>query len=122
MLVAVVQHLPEWLKNRTAWYIQSFNICELHAGHPRRVVVGALLLGQLAASRGETTPLRARPADRGSSCSSALNHSLLAPMLLSPAGIAPRESGLFTFQSLSTELVLAALGVGSRRSGTRTRG
>jgi hypothetical protein len=26
-LVAVVQHIPEWLKNRSAWYIQTFNIC-----------------------------------------------------------------------------------------------
>ena len=27
VLLALVQHLPEWLKNRTAWYIESFNIC-----------------------------------------------------------------------------------------------
>src|SRR3954451_17896393 len=27
VLVAVVQHIPEWLKERYAWYIQSFNIC-----------------------------------------------------------------------------------------------
>src|SRR5439155_5066354 len=26
-LVAIVQHIPEWLKERYAWYIQSFNIC-----------------------------------------------------------------------------------------------
>src|SRR5438094_6812442 len=27
LLVAVVQHIPSWLKTRTAWYIESFNIC-----------------------------------------------------------------------------------------------
>ena len=30
-LLAVVQHVPEWLKERYPWYIQTFNICELHA-------------------------------------------------------------------------------------------
>ena len=30
-LLAVVQHVPEWLKMRYPWYIQTFNICELHA-------------------------------------------------------------------------------------------
>ncbi len=27
VLVAIAQHIPAWLKNRTAWYIESFNIC-----------------------------------------------------------------------------------------------
>ena len=27
VLVAIVQHVPEWLKERYPWYIQSFNIC-----------------------------------------------------------------------------------------------
>ena len=39
------------------------------------------------------------------------NHLLLAPMLHFARGHSIRESGLFTFHSLSTELVLAALGV-----------
>src|SRR5918999_5998692 len=26
-LLAIVQHLPAWLKNRSAWYIECFNIC-----------------------------------------------------------------------------------------------
>ena len=26
-LIAIIQHIPEWLKNRSAWYIQIFNIC-----------------------------------------------------------------------------------------------
>src|SRR5919197_5216717 len=25
-LMGVVQHVPEWVKNRSAWYVQSFNI------------------------------------------------------------------------------------------------
>ncbi len=26
-LIGVIQHVPEWLKNRNAWYSQTFNIC-----------------------------------------------------------------------------------------------
>ena len=26
-LMGLIQHIPEWLKNRSAWYIQIFNIC-----------------------------------------------------------------------------------------------
>src|SRR5947199_5304198 len=26
-LMGLVQHVPEWLKNRNAWYSQTFNIC-----------------------------------------------------------------------------------------------
>src|SRR5919199_1055905 len=26
-LIGVIQHIPEWLKHRYAWYIQTFNIC-----------------------------------------------------------------------------------------------
>ena len=26
-LIGVIQHVPEWLKNRNAWYSQIFNIC-----------------------------------------------------------------------------------------------
>ena len=41
-----------------------------------------------------------------------VNHLLLAPMLHLARGLTLRESGLFSFQSLSTDLVLAMLGVG----------
>ena len=40
-----------------------------------------------------------------------LNHSILAVMLRLGRGHSLRESGLFSFENLSTELVLAALGV-----------
>ena len=40
-----------------------------------------------------------------------LNHAMLAPMLLLGHGHSIRESGLFSFHGLSTELALAGLGV-----------
>ncbi|HZW75335.1 MAG TPA: GGDEF domain-containing protein, partial [Caldimonas sp.] len=41
----------------------------------------------------------------------AINHVLMAPMLRLARGLSIRDSGLFSFQSLSTDLVLAMLGV-----------
>src|SRR5207248_5432853 len=41
----------------------------------------------------------------------AVNHVLMAPMLHLARGHSIRESGLFSFPSLSTDLVLAMLGV-----------
>ena len=41
-----------------------------------------------------------------------VNHALMAPMLHLARGHSIRESGLFSFPSLSTDLVLAMLGVG----------
>jgi len=32
-LLGVVMHVPEWLKERYAWYIQSFNICNYTLGN-----------------------------------------------------------------------------------------
>src|SRR4029079_13111649 len=32
-LVGIVMHIPEWLKERYAWYIQSFNICNYTLGN-----------------------------------------------------------------------------------------
>jgi diguanylate cyclase (GGDEF)-like protein/putative nucleotidyltransferase with HDIG domain len=110
VLVAIVQHVPAWLKNRTAWYIESFNICNY-------------VLATLAAWGGARVVLRAdglvgnadlRFALAGCAASAilvGLNHALLAPMLMFARGHSIRESGLFSFHGLSTELVLAALGV-----------
>ena len=60
---------------------------------------------------GPRVSLRARrPRGRRSSMV-AVNHFLMAPMLHLANGHSLRESGLFSFQSLSTDLVLAMLGV-----------
>ena len=110
VLVPAVKYLPDWLKNRTAWYIQVFNISNF-------------TLAMLAASGGahlvEQLPLGGQAelqfALAGlTACVLfvAVNHVLLAPMLALARGHTLRETGLFSFQSLSTDLVLAALGVG----------
>ncbi|HYZ78176.1 MAG TPA: diguanylate cyclase [Gaiellaceae bacterium] len=109
-LVALVQHVPEWLKERYAWYIQSFNIANY-------------ALNLLAAAAGAHAVLRASwliSDDRLRSAAAwivaavvlvAANHVLLALMLRLGRGHSWRASGLFTFESLSTDLVLGALGI-----------
>jgi diguanylate cyclase (GGDEF)-like protein/putative nucleotidyltransferase with HDIG domain len=110
-LVPVVQHLPDWLKNRTVWYIQIFNISNFTLAI-LAASFGALLVGQLPALEASDHVQFALGGVTACFLLVGINHSLLAPMLAFARGISPRESGLFSFQSLSTDLVLAALGVG----------
>jgi diguanylate cyclase (GGDEF)-like protein/putative nucleotidyltransferase with HDIG domain len=109
--LAVMQHLPEWLKKRYAWYIQAFNIANYTLD----------LLAARAASRavlnaeGLISDDRIRLAAAGLVAGFvlvALNHALLALMLRLGRGLAFRDLDLFSFESMSTELVLAAVGVG----------
>src|SRR5262245_15228677 len=110
IVVAVVQHIPAWLKNRTAWYRECFNICNYVISSLAAWGIVRLILQAdgLVASTGF------RFAVAGLACSIVfvgLNHALLAPMLRLANGHSIRESGLFSFHGLSTELALAALGV-----------
>ena len=110
VLLALVQHLPEWLKNRTAWYIESFNICNYTVATLAAWATSHFILNAESLVPGENL----RFALAGVVASIIIvgaNHLLLAPMLHFARGHSIRESGLFTFHSLSTELVLAALGV-----------
>ncbi len=109
-LLGVVMHIPEWLKERYAWYIQSFNICNY-------------TLGNLATWGGAFLVLRAdnlipddhvRWALAGlTACTIAVaaNHIVLAPMITLARGHSLREAGVFSFESLSTDFVLATLGL-----------
>ncbi|HEY7017950.1 MAG TPA: diguanylate cyclase, partial [Gaiellaceae bacterium] len=107
VLIGVVQHIPEWLKSRSAWYIQVFNIANW-------------TLSMLAAYAAFHGILDLAPtsdvvyAIAGIAAAAAIvgvNHLLMAPMLHLARGHSLRESGLFSFPSLSTDLVLAMLGV-----------
>ena len=110
IVVAIVQHIPAWLKNRTAWYREFFNICNYVIA---TIAAWGAVHGILHAD-GLIPNVDLRFAIAGAACSIVLvglNHAMLAPMLLLGHGHSIRESGLFSFHGLSTELVLAALGV-----------
>jgi diguanylate cyclase (GGDEF)-like protein/putative nucleotidyltransferase with HDIG domain len=108
-LIAVVQHVPEWLKMRYRWYIQTFNILNytldcLAAWWAAHLVLGSL--HELGAG--------GRWALAGAvACVVfvATNHVVLAAMLHFADRAPFSRSGLFSLESLATDLILAALGV-----------
>src|SRR5919202_4182736 len=108
-LIPIVQHVPEWLKIRYPWYIQSFNI--LNYTLDSLAAWGAAHL-VMAADLGLDRPERwALGGAAASLAFVALNHVLLATMMDLAGRKKFLETGLFTVESLSTDFVLAALGV-----------
>jgi diguanylate cyclase (GGDEF)-like protein/putative nucleotidyltransferase with HDIG domain len=111
VLMGVVQHIPEWIKHRYAWYIQTFNICNFTLDGLAAWGVARLVLGRSPdwVSHGVASGLAGLAA-----CVVfvALNHVLMAVMLYLARGHHPRDTELFGFAMLATELVLAAVGIG----------
>ncbi len=110
-LIPIVQHVPEWLKKRQPWYIATFNIFNYTL-----TILAALAVDRWVLARHSLIPnadLRTAIAGLAACIVYVLvNHSLLAAMFRLGRGISVQESGLFTAESISAELVLAALGVG----------
>ena len=109
-MIAVVQHVPEWFKQRYAWYIQSFNIANytldlFAAWATAHVLLNATsLIGDGSVRTGTAWVAAAL-------VFVAANHVVLAVMLRLGRGHSWRSSGLFSFESLSTDVALAAMGV-----------
>ncbi len=109
-LMSVVMHVPEWLKERYAWYIQSFNICNYTLGSLATWGVADMLLD----ANGLIPDDHLRWAIAGfAACTVAVgaNHLILAPMVSLARGHSLREAGVFSFESLSTDFILATLGL-----------
>ncbi len=111
VLVPIVQHVPEWLKKRQPWYIGTFNIFNYTL-----TILAALGVDRWVLARDgviDNTNARTAAAGLAACCVYVLvNHALLATMFRLGRGISVPDSGLFAVESLSAELVLAALGVG----------
>jgi len=108
--IVIAQHVPEWLKVRYPWYIQAFNACNYLVDLFAAAAVARFLLQQDALIANDEL----RFAVAGLAAAAVLvllNHVILSLMLRLARGHSLRESGLFSFESLSTDLVLAALGV-----------
>ncbi len=109
-VVVVVQHVPEWLKVRYPWYIQTFNASNYLIDLFAAAFVGRYLLRADGLIRNDEL----RVAAAGLAAAAVLvllNHAILCLMLRLGRGHSFRDSGLFSVENLSTELVLAALGV-----------
>ena len=106
-LLGIVYGILEWLKVRYPWYIQGFNI----ANHTLNGLAawGAVELVRNAGLGPELefalSGLVAAVVFVG------MNHFLLATMLHLARGHSLRGTGLFSVESLSTDFVLAMLGV-----------
>ena len=107
-LMGIVHQLPEWLKTRSAWYIQSFNICNWTLAMLSAWACFHAIDGSFSANVNISYALAGLAA---AASMVAVNHVVFAPMLHLARGHSIRESGLFSFPSLSTDLVLAMLGV-----------
>jgi diguanylate cyclase (GGDEF)-like protein/putative nucleotidyltransferase with HDIG domain len=110
VLVAIVLMVPEWLKMRYRWYLQTFNIFNYLLAS-----MGVWFVGrELILDHDYITNDQLRVAVAGvASCVVfvAINHTLLALMLRLARGFTLRETGLFDMEYLSTDLVLASLGI-----------
>ena len=110
--VCVLQHVPEWLRQRYPWFIQSFNIANVVLSglaawsvraaferHGMHVGVSAVTSDVLIASFAAATFVL-------------VNHALLARMLRLARGHDLSASGLFTLDAMIQDGVVAAVGVG----------
>jgi len=110
VLLAVLHYVPAWLKFRKRWVVQVFNVfnttlaalaawAAFHALSTSNVLMMddvRFALAGLAACVAFV----------------AVNHALLSGIIGLTSGTRPWATGLFGFESLSTDLGLAALGVG----------
>jgi len=109
ILIPLCMHLPEWLKMRYPWYIQTFNICNYTLNCLMAWWAAHLALdGSTGLDAGQRWALAG-----GLACLVfvATNHVLLALMMHVADRTPLSKSQLFTMESLSTDLILAALGV-----------
>jgi len=109
-VLVVLHYIPGWVKYRKKWLVQSFNIfnttlAALAAGAAFHALSGATVVTE-PAGRYALAGLVACLAFV------AVNHVLVAGIIGLTSGTSPAATGLFSFESLSTDVGLAALGIG----------
>ncbi len=105
VLLVIAHCIPDWLKQRYPWYIQTFNIANYTiAGVAAWAVTQPIGFGHVGA----------REAAAGAAAALTfvlVNRALLVPMLRLGRGMTLRETGLLDLEDLSLELVLAVTAV-----------
>jgi diguanylate cyclase (GGDEF)-like protein len=103
--VCLLQHVPDWLRKRYPWYIQTFNIANYIVSAVAASLVDRGLDG------GASGGVRYVGAAMAAAAVFVLtNHLLLARMLRLARGHSRRASGLFGVDGLVTDMGLAAVG------------
>jgi two-component system cell cycle sensor histidine kinase/response regulator CckA len=106
VLLVLVQHIPEWIKERYAWYIQTFNIANYTLNGLFAWAAAAAISGNVGGTSGFAL------AGAAAAVSFVLtNHVLLATMLRLARGKSLHESELLSPRSLAIDIVLAGVGV-----------
>jgi putative nucleotidyltransferase with HDIG domain len=102
VLMCVVQHIPDWIRHRYRWYIQTFNIANY--------VVSALAAAW--AARGASgSSLLVVSGFAATATFLVVNRVLLAAMLRAARRLSPRQTGLFTLEDVWIDFSLSAMGV-----------
>jgi diguanylate cyclase (GGDEF)-like protein len=105
VLIAVLHYVPDWVRRRKSWHVRLFN-----AGGTVLSVIAAWGAFHLLRDQGD---LRYALAGLAACVAFFLtNHFRLAFMLRLANGTSLRETKLFTFESVATDLALAGLGIG----------
>jgi putative nucleotidyltransferase with HDIG domain len=105
ILLVVIHCLPDWLKQRYPWYIQTFNIANY--------VTSGVAAWAIAQAIGfPASPGREAVAGACAAVTFVFtNRLLLLPMLYLGRGLTPRQTGLFDGEDVMIELVLALMAV-----------
>jgi putative nucleotidyltransferase with HDIG domain len=106
VLLCVVHCVPDWLKQRYSWYVQTFNIANYVLAGLAAWAVGNALGGFPASGAAEAAAGAA-----GAGAFVLANRSLLLPMLTLGRHLRPRETGLLSPEDIALELVLALIAV-----------
>ena len=109
ILLCLVQHLPDWLRHRYPWYIQTFNIANYALS---ALVAWATYAVAVAIADDPSPPVRMAAALAAAGAFVAVNHLLLARMLRLARGHERGATGLFGLDGILIDATLAAIGVG----------
>jgi diguanylate cyclase (GGDEF)-like protein/putative nucleotidyltransferase with HDIG domain len=118
ILIPLVQHIPEWLKERYAWYVQTFNIANYTIAC---LAAYAARQGVLHVAGGSGHARESLGYTVAALTFVMVNHLLLAPMMRLANGDSMRDLALFSVDSLSTNLALVAVGVAIAALWTRNQ-
>ena len=106
--MVLIALIPEWIKYRYPWYIQTFNIATYLLN-----VLAAWAALHLVAPGGLSAEWRPAAGVLAAGPTFAiLNHLMVAMVLKLARGVSVRESGLFGRESIETDLALLAVGAG----------
>ncbi len=111
VLIPLVQTVPQWLKERSPWPIQGFNICNYTLASLAAWGVARLVQEHGSGIIANSDARFAAAGFAASVAFVALNHVVLAGILKLGRGHSFRETGLFNAESISVDVVLTILGV-----------